>query len=168
MIQVVLIEDEKPAARQLKKLATLNDLDVIAVIHSVTEGKKWFEENQQPDLIISDIQLGDGLSFDIFDQFELTCFLLFTTAYDQFTLRAFKLNSIDYLLKPLGHKAFSQAIQKFKTYQKPFNFNQFKHILQEEKLFKERFVINIGQQLKIITISEIEGFVSENKEWVNK
>lgn len=163
MIRTLIIEDEKPAARQLNKMAKDNALEVVAIIHSVSEGKKWLEENEQPDLIISDIQLGDGLSFDIYNAFDLKSFVLFTTAFDQYTLKAFKLNSIDYLLKPILEEDFKQAIDKFKAYQKPFDFNQFKLLFQRERIYKERFVVSIGQQLKIIAIDTIDGFSSENK-----
>ncbi len=163
MIRTLIIEDEKPAARQLSKMAKSNGLEVVAMVHSVTEGKEWLKKNEQPDLIISDIQLGDGLSFDIYKAFELKSFVLFTTAFDQYTLKAFKLNSVDYLLKPILNEDFKRAIDKFKTYQKPFNFNQFEPFFQQKNMYKERFVVSVGQQLKIINTEDIDGFSSENK-----
>lgn len=166
-VRTLIIEDEKPAARQLSKMAKSNGLEVVAMIHSVAEGKKWFKKNEQPDLIISDIQLGDGLSFDIYRAFDLKSFILFTTAFDQYTLKAFKLNSIDYLLKPILDEEFKRAIAKFNTYQKSFNFNYlkflFKEKFKEEKIYKECFVVSIGQQLKIINTDCIDGCSSENK-----
>ncbi|MFV0531479.1 MAG: LytR/AlgR family response regulator transcription factor [Flavobacteriales bacterium] len=162
-MKTLIIEDEKPAARQLHKMAQQNGLSVVGIVHSVVEGKKWFKINEQPDLIISDIQLGDGLSFDIYKEFDLKSFILFITAFDQYTLKAFKLNSIDYLLKPVTKEDFRNAIEKFKSYQKPFGFNQFERLFRQKEAYKERFVVTIGQQLKIISIDDIDGFSSENK-----
>ncbi len=162
-MRTLIIEDEKPAARQLNKMALQNSLNVVGIIHSVAEGKKWLKNNEEPDLIISDIQLGDGLSFDIYKEFDLKSFILFITAFDQYTLKAFKLNSVDYLLKPVTSEDFKNAIEKFKSYQRPFNFNQLEQFFRQKEIYKERFVVSIGQQLKIINIKDIDGFSSENK-----
>jgi two-component system, LytTR family, response regulator LytT len=168
----ILIEDEKPAARLLqRKLEKLN-IKVDAMLHSVEESIAWFETNEHPDLIFLDIQLSDGLSFEIFDKIAIKSAVIFTTAYDEYALKAFKLNSIDYLLKPIDEDELSVSISKFKNqFQKSekttinLDFEQIKKMLQNpfEKSYKSRFTVKIGQQLKIITIDEIECFFSENK-----
>jgi two-component system, LytTR family, response regulator LytT len=171
-MKTILIEDEKPAARLLqRKLEKLN-IKVDAMLHSVEESIAWFETNEHPDLIFLDIQLSDGLSFEIFDKIAIKSAVIFTTAYDEYALKAFKLNSIDYLLKPIDEDELSISISKFKNqFQKSENttinldFEQIKKMLQNpfEKNYKSRFTVKIGQQLKIITIDEIECFFSENK-----
>ncbi len=171
-MKTIIIEDEKPAARLLqRKLEKLN-IQVDVMLHSVEESIEWFSKNEHPDLIFLDIQLSDGLSFEIFDKIAIKSAVIFTTAYDEYALRAFKLNSIDYLLKPIDEDDLSIAISKFKNqFQKSENtivnldFEQIKRMLQNpfEKTFKTRFTIKIGQHLKVITIDEIECFFSENK-----
>ena len=100
-MNVIIIEDEKPAARRLARM--LNELGIEAktMLHSVEESLNWFQNNEHPDLIFLDIQLSDGLSFEIFEEIEVKSAIIFTTAYDEYALKAFKLNSIDYLLKPI-------------------------------------------------------------------
>lgn len=165
-MNVIIIEDEKPAARLLaRKLEKLN-ISTSVMLHSVEDSLKWFSQNDQPDLIFLDIQLSDGLSFEIFEHFQIKSAIIFTTAYDEYALRAFKLNSIDYLLKPIDQVELEQAVNKFRERTKgnSFDFNWVKNMFQSnEKTFKERFSIKIGQQLKIVITSEIECFYSESK-----
>jgi two-component system, LytTR family, response regulator LytT len=171
-MKTIIIEDEKPAARLLqRKLEKLN-IQVDIMLHSVEESIEWFSKNEHPDLIFLDIQLSDGLSFEIFDKIAIKSAVIFTTAYDEYALRAFKLNSIDYLLKPIDEDELEIAISKFKNqFQKSENttvnldFEQIKRMLQNpfEKSFKTRFTVKIGQHLKVITNDEIECFFSENK-----
>ena len=171
----IIIEDEKPAARLLqRKLEKLN-IPVGVLLHSVEESIDWFSKNEHPDLIFLDIQLSDGLSFEIFEHFvSAQCVIksavIFTTAYDEYALRAFKLNSIDYLLKPIDEDDLAIAVAKFKerlpkqeTLQ--LDFEQIKKMLTNpfEKNYKKRFTVKIGQHLKVIAIDEIECFFSENK-----
>ena len=100
--KTLIIEDEKPAARHLSRmLSERRDIELIGIVHSVKEGLNFLKNQSQPDLIFADIVLGDGLSFDIFEKTELRSFIIYTTAFDNYTLRAFKLNSVDYLLKPI-------------------------------------------------------------------
>ncbi len=100
-MNVIIIEDEKPAARRLSRLLAEQDIEVSTMLHSVDESIEWFQNNPHPDLIFLDIQLSDGLSFEIFDLVEVKSAIIFTTAYDEYALQAFKLNSIDYLLQPI-------------------------------------------------------------------
>ena len=170
----IIIEDEKPAARLLqRKLEKLN-VAVGVMLHSVEESIDWFSKNEHPDLIFLDIQLSDGLSFEIFEKVSIKSAVIFTTAYDEYALRAFKLNSIDYLLKPIDEDDLEAAVTKFKsllpkqelqTQNLTIDFEQIKKMLTNpfEKTFKKRFTVKIGQHLKVISIEEIECFFSENK-----
>ena len=171
MIRTIIIEDEKPAVRRLEKLlGFFSDLEVVASLNSVEESVDWFQENEHPQLIFSDIVLGDGLSFDIFDKVSTKAFIIYTTAFDQYTLKAFKLNSIDYLLKPIDEDDLEIAVNKFKARNSnasnlSLDFEMIKKMLVNpvDRVFKKRFTIKVGQQLKMITIDEIECFYSENK-----
>jgi DNA-binding LytR/AlgR family response regulator len=167
----IIIEDEKPAARLLqRKLEKLN-IKVGVMLHSVEESLEWFSNNEHPDLIFLDIQLSDGLSFEIFEKMEIKSAVIFTTAYDEYALKAFKLNSIDYLLKPIDEDDLEAAISKYKTrLPKPetnlsLDFEQIRKMLSNpfEKNYKKRFTIKIGQHLKVISSDEIECIFSENK-----
>jgi len=170
----LIIEDEKPAARLLqRKLEKLN-ITVQTMLHSVEESVAWFATNEHPDLIFLDIQLSDGLSFEIFEKIEIKSAIIFTTAYDEYALKAFKLNSVDYLLKPIDEDDLEVAVAKFKERlpkrnEEPKNlqldFEQIRQMLSNpfEKSFKKRFTVKIGQHLKVITTDEIECFFSENK-----
>ena len=167
----IIIEDEKPAARLLQRKLEKINVQVDVMLHSVEESLAWFSNNKHPDLIFLDIQLSDGLSFEIFEKVAIKSAVIFTTAYDEYALRAFKLNSIDYLLKPIDEDDLEIAVFKFKTNLPKldstlnFDFEQIKRMLQNpfEKNFKTRFTVKIGQQLKVILIDEIECFFSENK-----
>lgn len=167
----IIIEDEKPAARLLqRKLEKLN-IEVGVMLHSVEESIEWFLKNEHPDLIFLDIQLSDGLSFEIFEEIDVKSAVILTTAYDEYALKAFKLNSIDYLLKPIDDDELEVSISKFKTrLPKPerkmqLDFEQIKQMFQNpfDKNFKTRFTVKIGQHLKVISTDEIECFFSENK-----
>ena len=169
-MNIIIIEDEKPAARLLQRKVEKLGFVVNQMLHSVEESIAWFLANKHPDLIFLDIQLSDGLSFEIFEKIEINSSVIFTTAYDEYALRAFKLNSIDYLLKPIDEEDLETAInkyqsQKFKPEIQQFDFEQIKKMLinPAEKTFKTRFTIKIGQSLKVVTTDEIECFFSENK-----
>jgi DNA-binding LytR/AlgR family response regulator len=169
-MNVLIIEDEKPAARRLARLLGELDVEVSTMLHSVEEAVDWFRENEHPDLIFLDIQLSDGLSFEIFDLVEVKSAIIFTTAYDEYALQAFKLNSIDYLLKPIDDEELESAVKKYQNL-KPdqsqiiLDFDDIKKFLVNplEREYKKRFTIRLGQHLKIINADEIECFYSENK-----
>src|SRR5579872_4141882 len=116
MLRVIIIEDEAPAATRLRRM--LNDLDsnieVTAVLDSVEASVKYLKENE-PELLFMDIQLADGLSFSIFQQVQLTRPVIFTTAFDNYVLKAFKVNSVDYLLKPVDAEELRQAVEKYRS-----------------------------------------------------
>ena len=114
-MKVIIIEDEKPSARRLQRMLTNLNVEATTLLHSVEESINWFKNNTHPDLIFLDIQLSDGLSFEIFETIEINSAIIFTTAYDEYALQAFKLNSIDYLLKPIDAEDLEQAVQKYKS-----------------------------------------------------
>jgi len=167
MIKTVIIEDEKPASRKLERmLSNFPEIEVVAKIESVEEGIAWFSENEHPHLIFSDIVLGDGLSFDIFEKIPTKGFIIYTTAFDQYTLKAFKLNSIDYLLKPILEEDLSGAIEKFKSFIPASNTTgseDIKQLIRKEKSTLSRVLVKIGYNLKIVQTHEISCFFSENK-----
>lgn len=168
-MKIIIIEDEKPAARLLKRKVENLGFAVTHLLHSVEEAVIWFSENEHPDLIFLDIQLSDGLSFEIFEKLKIESGIIFTTAYDSYALRAFKLNSIDYLLKPIDEDELKNAVEKFKSRfthngSLSLNFDQIKKMFAPiEQVFKSRFTVKIGLQLKIINAEDIECIFSENK-----
>ncbi|MBT8269192.1 MAG: LytTR family DNA-binding domain-containing protein [Bacteroidia bacterium] len=169
-MQVVIIEDEKPSARRLQRLLNAMDVKAEVMLHSVEESIDWFSSNRHPDLIFLDVQLSDGLSFEIFEQVEIDSAIIFTTAYDAYALQAFKLNSIDYLLKPIDKKELEQAVDQFKKRNAEgsnlnVNLQELRSLIgnQETPHYKKRFSIKVGQHLKLINSSDIECFYSENK-----
>ena len=145
-------------------------VEVATMLHSVSEAVAWFQENKHPDLIFLDIQLSDGLCFEIFDLVDVGSAIVFTTAYDEYALQAFKLNSIDYLLKPIDEEELRAAVTKYEKLQ-PGNrklvldFEDIKKLLVNpvDREFKKRFTARVGQHLKILNADEIECFYSENK-----
>lgn len=167
LIKTVIIEDEKPAARKLARLIGLfSDLELVATLNSVEEGVEWFQNNAHPDLVFSDIVLGDGLSFDIFEKIATRSFMIYTTAFDQYTLKAFKLNSIDYLLKPIMEEDLRKAIEKYKSFlpsDASYNTIEIKSLIKEEKQKLSRILVKIGYNLKIVQTDEVSCFYSENK-----
>lgn len=169
MRKVLIIEDEKPAARRLQRLVEENGLEVINLLHSVKQSVEWFLSNPHPDLIFLDIQLSDGLSFEIFDKVRVNSPIIFTTAYDSYTLKAFKLNSVDYLLKPIDEVELKQSIQKFQQHFQPHNENisleieKIKQLLLADNDYKERFTIFSGSSIKILEVSNIECITSIEK-----
>lgn len=159
----IIIEDENLAARKLERmLKTFPEIDLVASLDSVENSINWLENNPHPDLIFSDISLGDGLSFEIFERVPIKSFIIYTTAYDQYSLRAFKLNSIDYLLKPINEEELKSAFEKFKTFLPSQNTASTKNIFNQDQYIK-RIVVKIGYNLKIVFIDEISCFYSENK-----
>jgi DNA-binding LytR/AlgR family response regulator len=169
-MNVIIIEDEKPSARRLQRQLNALDLEVETMLHSVEESIDWFQNNPHPDLIFLDIQLSDGLSFEIFETIDIKSAVIFTTAYDEYALQAFKLNSIDYLLKPIDDDDLEVSVKKYKE-RAPrkqgvtLDFEDIKKLLVNpiDRVYKKRFSVKVGQHLKLINIDDIECFYSENK-----
>ncbi|MDX1316730.1 MAG: LytTR family DNA-binding domain-containing protein [Xanthomarina gelatinilytica] len=172
-MKVIIIEDEKPSARRLQRMLDKIGIQAETMLHSVEESVAWFQENEHPDLIFLDIQLSDGLSFEIFDLIDVKSSIIFTTAYDEYALQAFKLNSVDYLLKPIDAEEMEKAIHKFNSKHKTIqpitlNFDDIKKLLvnpieRDDKEYKKRFSVKVGQHLKLVPIDDIECVYSENK-----
>jgi two-component system, LytTR family, response regulator LytT len=169
-MKIIIIEDEKPAARLLERKIQKLGYSITTLLHSVEESLLWFQNNPHPDLIFLDIQLSDGLSFEIFEKIDIKSAVIFTTAYDEYALRAFKLNSIDYLLKPIDEEELATAISKFANQFQVnsvsnLDFEAIKRMLVNpiSKEYRKRFSVKIGQQIKVIDVTEIECLYSENK-----
>ena len=169
-MKVIIIEDEKPAARRLGRLLSQLNVTILTMLHSVEESIEWFQNNEHPELIFLDIQLSDGLSFEIFDVIEVKSAIIFTTAFDEYALQAFRLNSIDYLLKPIDDEELERAVKKYQDFkpkkeQISVDFEDIKKLLVNplEREYKKRFTARVGQHLKIINADEVECFYSENK-----
>lgn len=169
---ILIIEDEEPAFRRLQKMLKelVPDHTLLDQIVSVSSAVKWFKENQAPDLIISDIQLSDGISFEIFKQVDIKCPVIFTTAYDQYAIEAFKVNSIDYLLKPVKKEELEKAVTKFRALtpaatQPAIDINKLLQSLQPANAndYKKRFVVRYGEHIKTIDIEEVVYFYTEDK-----
>jgi DNA-binding LytR/AlgR family response regulator len=168
MIKTIIIEDEKPAAIRLEKLLLkLNSEIVICeIIDTVESAVKWLNNNPQPDLIMLDIQLGDGISFDIFRNVKVESHVIFTTAFDEYAIKAFELNSIDYLLKPVDEKKLAASLEKFRKFRSSQSENIGKLIEEltgKSDRFKKRFVVNIANKIKVIETGEISFFYSKEK-----
>lgn len=170
MINILIIEDEEPAANRLKKMVTELEpnANVLDNIVSVNSAIAWFKQNPQPDLIFSDIQLSDGLSFEIFKNVEVHCPVIFITAYDQYAIDAFKVNSIDYLLKPIKKDDLETALNKFKklttTAAAPMDISKVLEVFNQPKTeYKTRFIVRYGEHIKTIKIEEVAYFYTEDK-----
>ncbi len=171
-MNIIIIEDEALAIKRLSELIKKYDkeINIAAKIQSVKKAVEWFAENSEPDLAFMDIQLGDGLSFEIFEKVKITCPVIFTTAFDEYAIKAFKVNSIDYLLKPFDYEELSNAINKFKsrtTNLQSLNSQQNLQIEQVinmlSKKYKERFTVKIGEHIKLISTPDILCFYSSEK-----
>ena len=168
MIRVLIIEDEETAAKRLQKMITeaLPEAEIISSLSSIASAIEWFKNNDHPDLAFFDIHLADGSSFEIFKKVQVTCPVIFTTAFDQYALEAFKVNSIDYLLKPIKKEELERAINKFRTLHfksSPINIETLLASINQRSTYKERFVIKYGDHMKTIQTADIAYISSENR-----
>ncbi|WP_430814921.1 LytR/AlgR family response regulator transcription factor [Carboxylicivirga sp. RSCT41] len=169
-MRLLIIEDEHLAAKRLIQMVLQlhPDAEVCAVCDSVEQSVQWIKSNTQPDLAFFDIQLGDGISFEIFKQCQVNFPIIFTTAYDQYAVQAFKVNSLDYLLKPIDKDELKQAIDKFLNQQKTdlSGINQAieqARLLLQKQNYKSRFLIKVGEHLRMIDTADISFFYIEDK-----
>lgn len=166
-MKVLIIEDEARAARHLERLISkvAPDMDVVASLESVRDSVEFLSSNQGIALIFSDIQLADGLSFEIYRQIKVSCPIIFTTAWDHYAIEAFNTNGIDYLLKPVEEERLLKAIEKVKQFSPmPALEKLFEMVAQkQEKQYKSRFLVKIGDRIKSIPIEEIDAFYSYEK-----
>lgn len=170
-MKVLIVEDEKMAANRLEKLLLELDetIEILDKLDSVKRTIKWLEENEA-DLLFFDIQLADGLSFEILEQVEVKTPIIFTTAFDEYAIKAFKVNSIDYLLKPIDPKDLKNALDK---YHERFSVNKQTDGIdmqalaiamnQLTKRYKERFVVKIGEHIKTVEVKDIRYLYSQEK-----
>jgi DNA-binding LytR/AlgR family response regulator len=172
-MRVLIVEDEPMAAERLEGLLLKLDpgIEVAGRCDSVRKSVNWLRENKSPDILFLDIQLGDGLSFEIFEQVEVDCPVIFTTAYDTYAIEAFKLNSIAYLLKPIKIDELAASIEKYKASpyfsgnrfmkEQQFALEKVQQLLTRQ--FKKRFLIKSGLHIRSIPVEEILYFYSMGK-----
>ncbi len=174
-MKILIIEDEPFAQKELKRLLEVAEgkFEILDMIDTVEDSVDWLKENPPPDLIFLDIQLADGISFDIFRQVEIKSPVIFTTAYDEYAIRAFQLNSIDYLLKPVKLTDLMRAINKYESLKDQYgkDDNESVNITKSQlegllnlgqKEYKSRFVAKIGDQIKYIPIEDVAYFYAED------
>lgn len=172
-MKAIIIEDETLIARELKnKIALVAPyVNIIETLPSVKTANRWLLENAEPDVVFADIQLSDGVSFEIFERYDLKCPIIFTTAYDEYAIRAFKVNGVDYLLKPVDADELSKAIDKCKTLMEnkaklPSNLQELMQALQNpdqnKKVYKEKFVVNVRHNWLPVYTKDIACFVRDN------
>ena len=166
-MKVLIIEDEQDVARRLIRLIgeVAPDFEIQGITDSVEDTVKWLRSNPAPDLLFMDIHLADGISFEIFKQVEIQSPVIFTTAYDNYAIQAFKVNSIDYLLKPINKLELEKAISKFRARARKvtptLDYSQLADIIREKE--QKRIVVRYGQKLKAIEIQDVACFYTENK-----
>ncbi|GAB4022819.1 LytR/AlgR family response regulator transcription factor [Spirosoma koreense] len=167
---VILIEDENRNARQLERLLKTYDptIQILAQLPSVRETIDWFKAHPLPDLAFMDIHLEDGLVFQVFDALPLSLPVIFTTAYDEYMLKAFRVNSIDYLLKPIEYDELVAAMDKFRTIRSQSGTPDVQALLQllrkpQPAGFRERFMISIGTKIYSVEVADVAYFFSEEK-----
>ena len=170
MKTVVIVEDEMLAAKRIQRLLqeSDDDFEVLSILDSVKNTAKWLANNESPDILFMDIQLGDGLSFEVFDIVEVNCPVIFVTAFDQYAIEAFSLNSIAYLLKPISAEDMKKALAKYAEMTKLFSTSKLKQQVLELKSslidgFKKRFMIKLGDHIKSISTDTIAYFFSRDK-----
>jgi two-component system, LytTR family, response regulator LytT len=169
-MQILILEDEEQAAKRLQKIIKelLPGAVINKVLPTIEKSLEWLTANPMPDLIFLDIQLADGNSFEIFKQVRITCPVIFTTAYDNYALQAFKVNSVDYLLKPIDTGDVKAAVDKLQLLQSNrtavVDYREvLKNIQQSPAAYRERFVIKMGDSIKSINTNDIAYFYTENK-----
>ena len=173
-MKVLIIEDERPAAHKLIRLLEEADrqIEVIGLLGSIEQAINWLTDNPAPELIFMDIQLEDGISFEIFETCRIQTPVIFTTAYDEYAIRAFKVNSIDYLLKPIDKERLNEALEKFEKLVSKYyrDFGKQGDILQilqnitgPAKKYRTRFLISGEDKLFTLQVDDIAYFYTENK-----
>ena len=167
-MNVLIIEDEHLAASKLEKMLSEIDpeIKVMARLESVLDSINWLNENEKPDIIFMDIQLDDGICFEIFDSVKIETPIIFTTAYDEYAIKAFQVNSVDYLLKPIEEQALSKALGKYKSIYQVNQFHNNKlNILYDQIIqnYKTRFFVKIGNHFHSVSVDEIQCFLIQER-----
>lgn len=165
-MKILIIEDEIPAVNRLKKLLkeVQPDCDITGTVDEVSTAVEWLTTNPTPDLIFMDIQLADGYSFEIFDLIEVSSPVIFVTAFDQFAVNAFRVNGLDYILKPIRKELLIESLDRFKALNNnPIDISTLSQFFKSNnERFKERFLIKSGDELNFVRASEIAYFLSES------
>jgi len=170
-MKVLIIEDEAPAFRRLQKILEEVDstIEIVEVIDTVEDSVRWLRNHTAPELIFMDIQLSDGISFEIFEQAKITSPVIFTTAFDEYMLRAFKVNSIDYLLKPIKKDDLAHSLRKYAGMKETFSANGsgdlnelIRNIHLSDRKYKTRFLVKKGEQLLSVQSDDIAFFFARN------
>ena len=162
-MKAVIIEDELPSARRLERLLQDFEIEILVKLSSIKSAVLWFQNNKHPAIIFLDVQLSDGLCFEIFRQVKITSKIIFTTAFSNYSIKAFDYNSVSYLLKPINKEKLEAAITKAKeVHQKETDLAQFKVFVSAYKIesFKESFTVKIGKKIKILKADEVCCFYS--------
>lgn len=164
MLNVLIIEDEAKAARELANMLKLIDegINVLAIVDSVEQSLQWFAANKQPDLILSDIQLADGLCFEIYSQFSIKSPVIFCTAFDEYLMNAFDTNAISYLLKPVTREKLEKALDKFQAMKQAFGKtgdNNLTDLLQQLKCqYKAALLVHHKEKIIPVPVKDIAYF----------
>ena len=169
MTRILIVEDEEPAASRLARLLTRIDpgIEIAGTADTIDSAVDWIRTNPKPDLIMLDIQLGDGLSFEIFRKTDIESYVIFTTAYDEYAIRAFELNSIDYLLKPIDETRLSHSLEKFRKFRSftpQVNIAELMEAMEKKNdRYKKRFIVNISNRIRVIDIADVAYFFTREK-----
>lgn len=175
-MKALIIEDEIYAQEELKRLleSSSHGIEVLDCIDTVEDSVEWLKNNSSPDLIFLDVQLSDGLSFEIFKQVEVSCPIIFTTAFENYALKAFKVNSIDYLLKPIEGKKLEASLDKYNKLKETFSGTEnvvlnaeqvdrlFEMTSDAKKEYKKRFMVKTGDRIRHISVNDTAYFLSEH------
>lgn len=176
-MKAVIVEDESLIARQLAAMIKSLDpeIEIAEILPSLKVARRWLSENAEPDLMFMDIQLSDGVSFELFESFQLTCPVIFITAFDEYAMRAFKVNGIDYLLKPVEEDDLKKAIDKYRRLTKPSgelpptDWNELLSALHRQSskpLYKEKFIIHQRNHWVPVNTGDIACFLRENLNYI--
>lgn len=167
-MNVLIIEDERPAAEKLEKMvrAIHPKVRILAKLESVIDSINWLNANDKPELIFMDIQLDDGICFEIFDSVKIETPIIFTTAYDTYAIKAFQVNSVDYLLKPIEEQALTKALEKYKQiYQSNQVQNDKLNLLYNQIIqnYKTRFFVKLGNHFHSVSVDEVQCFLIQER-----
>lgn len=167
-MNIVIIEDELPAFKRLKKLIleVIPHAVIVAHLDTIQASKEWFGTNTYPDLVFMDVHLADGSAFDLLKMVHIECPVVFTTAFDQYAMEAFRTSSIDYLLKPVKKQDIENALSKLDRFRDFFSRSEVLRTVQipsQPPVYKTRFMIRFGEHIKTLSVADIAYFYSENK-----
>jgi len=176
-MKALIIEDESLIAEELQHSlsSVASDIEVLDVLASLKAAKKWFMQNVEPDILLMDVRLSDGLSFELFEQYSLKCPVIFTTAYEEYAIRAFKVNGVDYLLKPVQEEDLKKAIDKCRSMIESRSFvtgdlqQLLKHFTQPGTItatFKEKFIVNFNNRWIPVDTKDIALFEKDNLNYI--